>query len=674
MRTLKPCLEVITDNAGNSLSGLNVFVSRIDGLPTVLYGDINKVSGPIGTALVSDAFGYVKFWADDGIYRLSIRRGTEEVAVRDVSVGSGDPEDVAATGFIFLGDFLNASATNGNEAILAAFDTAADRYASGRYKSMVIECQGLLVPVTPGLVLAGAARNVTLRNSCLRAGPGSWAIDPEDPLDAADIAFFERYQTLTASGKAWELRKPIFTLTGNNHPNFTLENPLWSGLDAAGIRQAASLRVRGGSSIGKQCIGGRMEDFASYPIFVGEDVANKGDIDVHGTRFISNGNSTAAERGSYGIVLAGNDMHWMSVTSNYSHCPLLVGQYGATTFFTDLDLFNGGVFDPGDADHRLMEYHGNSCTFNGGRWGNGQPHIHNPDLQIFAPKFGVTNGWLSRPATYFVFHASKVNDDLENFGLMPGEMPIAMRDGSLKLFGFVEEGGNTWRAGIRDTMERQDGYTHVTSGKTTEVCQGTGAVVRAFEGTGPNGAMIETRAADTDFNKKAAFGNIGNTAVLQHGGVTKLLVTADGSVQISGRVDGITPPAGAVGERIQAFKTSSQDVTLTSGTVASIASITLTPGEWDVTGSLVFVAAGASGTALAGCLSATTAAIVTTDAEAYASRIDAFTTATGALFTPRLGPLRSTSENPVTLHLAARATFSAGSMSAYGRIQARRKA
>ena len=423
-------------------------------------------------------------------------------------------------GYVALSTYLNDDRSNGKTAIEEAFAKCAELRASGTYDRVILDGGGIFVPVEPGLTIGESGRNVTVVDLSLMPAPGDWIED-----DPADIAFFNRYETVSSEAKVWSLRKPVLTIVGGSTA-LQFVRPQITGLDATGARIAAGVRIKSGSAIGRRLMMGRIDACESYGLFVGADTANDADIDLFDMRIVPNGQTNREDRTSYAAVLAGNDMHWLRVTLNYAHCPLLVGQYGSTTFFADPDFFNGAAFDPGTAyPHRLVEYHGNSCTFNGGRWGNGNPHIFNPDMQIFSPKFGVTNGWKSRPASYFVFHASKVNDDLENFSLTRGEMPIAMRDGSMKLFSCVEEGANTWRAGIKDAMERIDGYTEVMAGKVTQIGQGTGAAQLELQSTTTNGALISLRAPDTDFDKKAGFGNIGNEVQIRRGEDPILTVT-----------------------------------------------------------------------------------------------------------------------------------------------------
>lgn len=434
---------------------------------------------------------------------------------------------VASSGVVYLSYFLNETLTNGKAAIEAALVKAQEILDSGRHSRVVVECGGIEVPLTSGITIGANGKNVTLRNLALRAEPGDWV-----ETDAADIAFFTKYQTVSAELKTWVLRKPMITILGSAPVNFIIENPAIRGQDSNGNRLAAGIRVKGGSSIGKKLLSGRVTDCSSYCIFVGEDAENMGDIDVIGTRFTPNLNTTRVDRNSYGAVISGNDMHWTRVSINYAHCPLLMGQYASTTFFVDLDLFNGASFDPTPSfPHRLMEYHGNSATFTGGRWGNGQAHLHKTDLSIFSPKFGITDGWLSKPATYFVVYAKQANAVINNFHMSIGEVPDDLRNGSMKWFSMVESGGNTWAPGVKDVMERLDGWVEINPSKILETNQSSSEFVREFQSVNTAGALITTRAPNTAFDKKASFGNVGDEIVIKQGTDNVLVIKSNKTIE-----------------------------------------------------------------------------------------------------------------------------------------------
>ena len=130
-----------------------------------------------------------------------------------------------------------------------------------------------------------------------------------------------------------------------------------------------------------------------------------------------------------------------------------------------------------------------------------------------------------------------------------------------------------------------------------------------------------------------------------------------------------------VGGYLSSSVASGSAVSLTSTTAADITSITLTEGEWDVSGSVGFIpAASTSITALAGGSNATTATIGVIG--------DAFVRASAAVVPGAVGQVAAipTTRYVVAagatqvVYLVARATFSISTLGGFGVIQARRVA
>lgn len=131
----------------------------------------------------------------------------------------------------------------------------------------------------------------------------------------------------------------------------------------------------------------------------------------------------------------------------------------------------------------------------------------------------------------------------------------------------------------------------------------------------------------------------------------------------------------SIGGYVSSSVASGSAVSLTSTTAANVTSITLTEGEWDVSGSVAFLPAGSTSiTALAGSSNETSATI--------GGAHNSFVRASAAVVP---GAVAQVSPLPVhrivvptgstqVVYLVARATFSVSTLSAYGIIQARRVA
>ena len=143
-----------------------------------------------------------------------------------------------------------------------------------------------------------------------------------------------------------------------------------------------------------------------------------------------------------------------------------------------------------------------------------------------------------------------------------------------------------------------------------------------------------------------------------------------GYLPLQGVTNGSDAPPGQIGEVISSV-VASPGVTLTTGVSAAVTSLSLTPGDWDVTGE-VWIAVGAGGaTAIyAGINSGPT---VPGFQAIGAARSNIFATITGSQIS--VLPLRSCRVSlsaMTTYYLAVIATFPSGTTTAYGNIIARR--
>ena len=150
-----------------------------------------------------------------------------------------------------------------------------------------------------------------------------------------------------------------------------------------------------------------------------------------------------------------------------------------------------------------------------------------------------------------------------------------------------------------------------------------------------------------------------------------------------GRIDNTAAPAGVVGEQMFAKVNSGSAVSLTNATVGNVTSITLTPGDWNVTGVVQLTGGGTtcvSTLSKAGISTVSASNITTTDASAYCSRGCAVANVTGEDFENlSMGPNRITVAAGTTqqVWLNARCNFTGTgtpTVMAYGQIRAIRTA
>lgn len=153
--------------------------------------------------------------------------------------------------------------------------------------------------------------------------------------------------------------------------------------------------------------------------------------------------------------------------------------------------------------------------------------------------------------------------------------------------------------------------------------------------------------------------NFGNTRAL------------DDFSQMTGTPTGSAVLAGNIGEEIEQPRPSSNAVSLSTGIVANVCSITLSGGDWDVEGSvtLSYLSATQSGDASAGIgINSTT--IADLGYESYDNTRQTTTTSKKSLPLPRQMILLTLT---TPIYLCAKANFSAGTCTAFGVLTARRR-
>lgn len=129
---------------------------------------------------------------------------------------------------------------------------------------------------------------------------------------------------------------------------------------------------------------------------------------------------------------------------------------------------------------------------------------------------------------------------------------------------------------------------------------------------------------------------------------------------------------GEVGEYMEATVASGSAVALTSGAAKTVTSITLTAGDWDVSGQVAFGSTGTTSfTIIAGSLSTTT--------DTSSSTLGRWNQTVSAAFVPGgvpvstvITPSRFSISGPTQVFLVAFASFTVSTSGAYGIIRARR--
>lgn len=208
---------------------------------------------------------------------------------------------------------------------------------------------------------------------------------------------------------------------------------------------------------------------------------------------------------------------------------------------------------------------------------------------------------------------------------------------------------------------------------------GTGAGATTFwRGDGswatPAGGGDVTGPASSTDNAAARFDSttgkiIQNSALIIADTTGSLSRSGGGGVPIEGTNTNDNAAAGYVGEYIESDVLIASAVSLSSGSSANVTSISLTAGDWEVHGSVGFnVSIGTS--SVIGGISTTSSTLALLSQKGAMIAINDSAATTGQMLP--VGARRLSIASTTTVYLVARATFSSGSVSAYGIIWARR--
>lgn len=147
--------------------------------------------------------------------------------------------------------------------------------------------------------------------------------------------------------------------------------------------------------------------------------------------------------------------------------------------------------------------------------------------------------------------------------------------------------------------------------------------------------------------------------------------------QIVGTSTNDSAPAGNIGEFVTSTKASGAAVALTNSTTANVVSVSLTAGDWDVSGAVNFALAGVTGTKICSGISLTSSTLPSqaggsglgTDALSVLPLITTLVTDTASL---HIAPVRVSLASTATVYLVANQVLSVGTSGAYGTLRARR--
>lgn len=142
---------------------------------------------------------------------------------------------------------------------------------------------------------------------------------------------------------------------------------------------------------------------------------------------------------------------------------------------------------------------------------------------------------------------------------------------------------------------------------------------------------------------------------------------------VSGITSGAAASAGNIGEIIESIIASGSATSLTTNTPKNITSITLTAGEWELTGAVQFASAASTVVSSIDASISTTSATHDSSADRYvAFSTNGITPGSGFPLTLKPGPITVNISSGGTYYLVGRAVFTTSTETAWGFIRARR--
>ncbi|MES3041811.1 MAG: hypothetical protein V4730_11770 [Pseudomonadota bacterium] len=160
--------------------------------------------------------------------------------------------------------------------------------------------------------------------------------------------------------------------------------------------------------------------------------------------------------------------------------------------------------------------------------------------------------------------------------------------------------------------------------------------------------------------------------------VAATTLSSTGVTALKGSITNDSAAAGNIGEFITSTVAAASAVALTTATGRDVTSISLTAGDWDVSGQVDFVLAGVTATLFQSGISLATNTLPSqaggsglgTDA---LTGVPLLTTILSATYAQGIAPVRISLAATTTVYLVAQAAFSVGTTTAYGTIRARRE-
>jgi len=354
------------------------------------------------------------------------------------------------------------------------------------------------------------------------------------------------------------------------------------------------------------------------------------------------------------------------------------GAWSAVTYGTGL-TFSGGVLTPaingatGSTDNVILRADGTGAkTVQGGgvltlsddgllSFPDGVTQVFNPNGTNAGINVGSQAGDPAAPSNGDLWYDSTANE------------LTARINGANVAIGGVSLGANTFTGAQ---------LVSVAGAASTPAVKLSGALYSGGSSTTTKPQLLVEDTAAVASNAwstagTAVGGNVdtafaGNLVDLKVEDVTKFRVDYTGAITATGTIGTVAAgdaAAGSVGEYVNSLVAVGSAVGLSNGAAGNVTSISLTAGDWDVIGAINFVSASATVTQKCAGITTTSVTIPSDGSEVFNGSQTTVASFTDGITLPRK---RINVSGTTTVYLVGKADFSAGSVSAFGTINARR--
>jgi hypothetical protein len=270
----------------------------------------------------------------------------------------------------------------------------------------------------------------------------------------------------------------------------------------------------------------------------------------------------------------------------------------------------------------------------------------------------------SAEADAFIAAFPNFVDEINEFGAALNNLSTTSTSVSSVLIGtgtknFTVEAGKSYFVGM--SLKIANSSTNYMVGEIISYDSATGALsvnVVKTNGSGTLSSWVITLGFNgiVDFGQTSGIANSGDNTNI---------------TSLTGTTTNNNAAAGKVGEYIESIVLAASAVSLTTGTQTNITSISLTAGDWDVSGAVVFIPAGTTTvTQFIGAVNSVSATLPTSEQRLFV--INQTSATPGAQVGYSGSPRRFSLAATTTIYLIALSSFGTSTMTAHGKIAARR--